>query len=155
MALMNQLSEHYMIMKEIFSPDNDDGIFQKDSFSRRICIVIFHFFAICIIINLVYFTLLAIGLLTTLTVWYDYDIRTGCLTNQTCTYRYSAKCNASDSFTLFFNCMMQGVLSTVVIVACITLIVVVYYIIYKIVIEFKQAYERTKKRYEYQNIDVL
>lgn len=107
-----------------------------------------------VITVLIYFSLVGIGLLTSLTVWHDYDIYTGCLHNQT-TCNRPLFCRTNNLYSIYGSCMLQGIASVFALVVGGTLIIACCWLIYNVGLEFKQAYIRTKKRYEYEEVSAV
>ena len=141
--------EHCSIIKETLSPNNPEGIFQEGSYCRRGMFFIIHFILICLIVIGLYFLIIGIGLLTSLTVWYPYDIHNGCK-NQTCSNKI--ECRTDNSFSIYGMCFVQGVISSIGLTIIIFSLIAIGYFIYKITTEFQHAYERTKKRSHYEEV---
>lgn len=142
----------YYVVRQLFSLDNPDGIFKKDSFIYDNIINTVKGFLILSLIISIYFLFIGMGLLTSLTVWHQYDIRSGC--NSNCTAH--TMCHLGDSYTIFLWCLLPGILSTVIIVTVIIVSVTLFIRmveIYRICQqEIEQSYERTKRRYEYDEV---
>ena len=98
------------------SPNNPEGIFREGSLIRRIMFIIFGVVFWSVITVLIYFSLVGIGLLTSLTVWHDYDIYTGCLKNETCK-RPQLLCSIDQNYKIYMACALPGILSTLILLS--------------------------------------
>jgi hypothetical protein len=148
--------KHFKILTQVFSVDNPDSVFQNNScLYKSLKNIVGTLFIIAIMV-LIYFSLIGYGILTTY-IWYhdEYSIFTGCLLNQTCTRPNGCFINNNGSFYGF--CFLKGTIyGGITFLICIIL----GWLLYSACIglstasdEFKISYERTMKRYNYEEID--
>lgn len=148
--------KHFKILTQVFSADNPDSVFKKNSCLLNSLTNIIGTLFIILIIVLIYFSLIGYGILTTYISYHnEYSIYNGCLLNQTCTRPYGCFINNNINFycTCFFIGTSYGIITIIICIVTGWILYESWIGLYTVGEEFKISYERTMKRYNYEEVN--